>query len=169
MKSFYLEDIANLTWRTHQVKMNFFNVIPYSTFTMQTRQSRMETNPPKKNLIQLSYAFPDLFPTLLKGGKIPEGTEETASPDPAVTSALDSQAAAPQEPGWKSFQERDYSCIAYILSTKGFFHANLCFRPHKYIKSPHISLKFTFVLQAFKNIKNECLDFFNIILKCKWL
>lgn len=128
MKSFYLEDIANLTWRTHQVKMNFFNVIPYSTFTMQTRQSRMETNPPKKNLIQLSYAFPDLFPTLLKGGKIPEGTEETASPDPAVTSALDSQAAAPQEPGWKSFQEKRLFMYSIYFKYKGFFSCKFVFQ-----------------------------------------
>lgn len=63
--------------------------------------------PPKENLIQLSYAFPDLFSTLLKGGKIQEGTEETASPDPDVTSPLDVHAPAPQEPGWKSFQENN--------------------------------------------------------------
>lgn len=37
----------------------------------------------------------DLFSTLLKGGKIQEGTEETTSPDPDVTSPLDVHAAAP--------------------------------------------------------------------------
>lgn len=83
--------------------------------------------PPKENLIQLSYAFPDLFPTLLKGGKIPEGIEETTSPDPAGTSALDAQAAAPQEPGWKSFQENRLFMYNIYLSKRFFFHENLSF------------------------------------------
>lgn len=123
----------------------------HATLPKQYEKKKKNT-PPKENLIQISYAFPDLFPTLLKGGKIPEGIEETTSPDPAVTSALDAQAAAPQEPGWKSFQENRLFVQSIYFKYKGHFFMKICLlEPRiKYIKSPHFSLAFTFVFWTFK-------------------
>lgn len=96
------------------ISENEYVMLYHITLYQATLLKQYGKKPPKENLIQLSYAFPDLFSTLLKGGKIQEGTEETASPDPDVTS-LDVHAAAPQEPGWEVSRKTTYSLITYIF------------------------------------------------------
>lgn len=162
MKSFYLEDFFNMeNMEDSLVKINIkCHTIQHLHHETLPKQYEQKT-PPKENLIQLSYAFPDLFPTLLKGGKIPEGIEETSSPDPAVTSAMDARLQLPMSQVGKVSRKTGYSCIAYILSTRFYFFMKICLlEPRiKYLKSPHFNLTLKFVFWTFNNIHNECLDF----------